>query len=890
MNDSATVLLTGFTGILGKRFAYRLAELGYRVVCPVRAGSEAEARERFTSILHELHGLLPNFNESLTTRIQPIPGDVRQKGLGIPVSQRNVLCGPGTKGIWHLAALLDLTETKSQEVYNTNFLGTLNVLEFARQQRIGELHYFSTFGSSGRIREGIVREIPGIKPPAFRNTYERSKWEAERHVWQAQIRGEISASIYRPSIVVGDSLSGRYEQFNAFNHVFDVISRVYAKLCEKQGIDPKTGPLKYDLRVLGDRNATLNIVPINFVLDAVMKIHAVPGSLGRVYHIVNPNPPSLALAEKIFKQNVPWQDIRWELFDPDTGFRSAHEKFIARQLEFLTPYLLGEAVYDNANVQTILAFHGGIPLLKNEVFLDAIVKRGRSHGWQELKAEPASPAAAVRAELNSGFVWPEGDGVIMDFSPHHPVERTTPPTGNYTITDRLWGKVYRVREKLFSRWGARRSERNGLARDIVLVPFGLGVTRRGEAEANCYQHNEKLADEVFVRMNQVVGFDLRAFARHEIAGHEALGNLHDNGCWSVSDDLVHLMRLFRDLQRMGCTGLIPRLQILPFSAGTYLAGWLAGVVSFEDMSLLVHQCTHLLSEGELQLSRQEVNQWFFNPRGKLSEVERDLLNEIRRKIDPALALDKEALAGKLHGRLELVFSLNNGVLEQLISDVRENRIGVSPAIRMSPNTAIFAGNELEMTRFRALFVGKRKIELRRVPIEVNGTPHFNRLEQVSHHTKELLRLYEKNGRLRDPVVPFTSYAGEWVRSREQFIEALAGISDQTCYFDHMIERALEEGGRHFVLIQSGMASAAGDLFDGVIRSNANTLGYQSVKIHPPAIQSQDPHPICEILPSRDADRAPEALTQSLVDTIRWYEKELVKGSSNSRQIHAQYET
>jgi len=85
------------------------------------------------------------------------------------------LRGPRTRGIWHLAACLDLTETKSQDVYDTNFLGTLHVLEFAKQQGIGELHYFSTFGSSGKLHEGIVREIPGIRPPAFRNTYERTK-------------------------------------------------------------------------------------------------------------------------------------------------------------------------------------------------------------------------------------------------------------------------------------------------------------------------------------------------------------------------------------------------------------------------------------------------------------------------------------------------------------------------------------------------------------------------------------------------------------------------------------------------------------------------------------------------------------------------------------------
>src|SRR3984957_19440356 len=290
MSDAPRILLTGFTGILGKRFAHRLAALGYEVICPIRAGSEQEAKDRFQSVFHGMRELLPEFDESLSARIRAIPGDVRQKGLGITSSLLEGLRGPRTRGIWHLAACLDLTETKSQDVYDTNFLGPLHVLDFAKAQGIEELHYFSTFGSSGKLHEGIVREIPGIRPPAFRNTYERTKWEAERQIWNSQVSGEIQATIYRPSIVVGDSLYGRYEQFNVFNHPFDIASNVRARLCKKKNIDPRTGTLQYDLRIPGDENATLNIVPLDFVMDTVMKIYAVRGSTGRVYHSVIPSP------------------------------------------------------------------------------------------------------------------------------------------------------------------------------------------------------------------------------------------------------------------------------------------------------------------------------------------------------------------------------------------------------------------------------------------------------------------------------------------------------------------------------------------------------------------------------------------------------------------------
>jgi nucleoside-diphosphate-sugar epimerase len=878
------IILTGFTGVLGKRFAYRLAALGYEVVCPIRAGSEAEAKSRFQTVFHGMRDLVPGFDESLSGRIRAIPGDVREKGLGIPSALLEELRGPRTRSIWHLAACLDLTETKSQDVYDTNFLGTLHVLEFAKAQGIGELHYFSTFGSSGKLHEGIVREIPGIRPPSFRNTYERTKWEAERQIWQSQVRGEIQATIYRPSIVVGDSLFGRYEQFNVFNHPFDIASSVRTRLCKKQHIDPRTGTLHYDLRLPGDENHTLNIVPLDFVMDTVMKIYAVPGSTGRVYHIVNPNPPSLRLTMEIFKRNEPWEGLRWEKYRPEDGFLNPFEKFIARQLAFLAPYLQGEPTYDYSNVQAILAFHGGLPPLDNDTFLDAISKRGILHGWQEVRADAAMAARLGRhGELESDFVWPEGSGPVVDFAPHHPVEELAPPPPSYTTAERLLGKAYLVQEMLFSlrRKGANDTAVSG-ARDLVLVPFGMGTTRRGEAENYCYHSNPKLADQVFEQMNQTVGFDLRAFARRPIPGHEHHGDLHDACCWAVTDDLIHVLRLFRDIQQTGGAGFVPRLQILPHSAGTYLAGWLSGIVSFQDMALIAHQCSHLMSENVRLSSLEETDHWFFDDRMKLTATERTLLQEIRQQVDPLGELPRDALASRLNGDLELVFSLSSHMLKKLIADVHEHRIGVSVGITMSPNAAVFVGNALEMARFHQLFTGIRKLELKRVMVDAKGTPHCQRLARGARHAAELLKIYDEQGRLHDPVVPLLSCTGEVVRTRQAFIEAITGIADQPLRFDAMIEKALDTGGRHFVLIQSGMSSAAGDLFNAIIRNHANVKGIKAVHIYQPALLTAEPHPVCEILEKRADAVVPEAAQQSMADTTHWYEHLLSEAQSATR--------
>ncbi|MFZ4695196.1 MAG: SDR family oxidoreductase [Verrucomicrobiia bacterium] len=870
MSGGRTILLTGFTGVLGKRFACRLAMLGNDVYCPIRAGDEAELRARFEKGMQTLSEVMPGFESSLERRIHPVFGDVRQKALGLPAVTIAELSQRGVKELWHLAALLDLTESNSRDVYETNLVGSHHVLDFMKDQRIPELHYFSTFGASGEVREGIVREIVGIRPPSFRNTYERTKWESERHVWQAQIRGEVLATIYRPSIVVGDSETGRYEQFNVFNHPFDMASRLRHRIIEREKLDPRA-PIKLEVRVPGRPEATLNIVPLDHVMDVVMKLYSVESSRGGVYHVTNTNPPTLAQGMEMFQRIEPWEGVRWDPIPEGGPYLSIHEKFISKQISFLAPYLLGEATYDISNVRAVLAQHGGVPALDNRKFLTAIAKRAIEKGWQEMPAVRSGGVGSSRASLNSVFKWPEGEGHVVDFSPHHPLGGAPVPSYSYSLTDRLIGKGYRAASRLFSILTPRRPDGVGTGRDLVLAPFGMGVTRRGESEVHAYLREERLCDEVFARMNQVVGFDLRAFAREPIPGHEQLGDVHDDSCWATADNFAQVIRFFQDVRETGGTGLVSRMQILPHSAGMNITAWLAGVMSFHDMALMAHQSSHQISECERQVARAEVERWFGVNAAKLSPEDRAILDELRRRVDPAGAIGMDRLARHFHGQLMLVFALNASMIEHLVVELRKRRIDVGRAITLAPNTAVFAGNALEIEKLNRLLQGWRRIEMRGMPLEVRATPHHDRLRAAHRATAEVLEEFDRQGRLRDPVVPIASHDGSRLRTRHEFIEAVAGMGDCPAHYDRMIRSVVEAGGRHFLLVQSGFVGSAGDFFEGVIRNAADVGG---VNIHRPHMGPQEPQPVAMLLEKREDRREPGARLQPIEETIRWYEREL----------------
>jgi hypothetical protein len=287
---------------------------------------------------------------------------------------------------------------------------------------------------------------------------------------------------------------------------------------------------------------------------------------------------------------------------------------------------------------------------------------------------------------------------------------------------------------------------------------------------------------------------------------------------------------------------------------------------------MTRQVTHFMSEADRLIVLEEMDRWFFSEPTGFSEPERLLLGEIRDKAGPEAG--REALTERLHGKLELAYSLNPEMFQKLLDDLRNHGIGVSHAITMSPHAGVFAGSELEMAKFRNLFATKGYLGLRRMPLEVRGAPHFDRLDEAARQSAELLGLYDRQGRLRDPVVPCTFCDGEWVRTRADFIRAVAGNANHVYRFDQMIERALEEGGRHFLLMQSGLATLTGNLFEGVIRNKANSMGISPIFVYPPQVHLAEPHPICKLLPCDPAREVAGAMTQSFTETVGWYESQL----------------
>jgi thioester reductase-like protein len=176
--------------------------------------------------------------------------------------------------LWHLAALYDLGADQDL-IRAVNLEGTRNVLELARAARCLErLHHFSTAYVSGD-REGVILEDELDVGQRFHNAYERSKFEAERLVRRAMT--ELPATVYRPSIVVGDSRTGEIDRFDGPYYLAILLV---------------ASPVAVPLPLPGTGIAPLNVVPVDFVVDAALSIGANPFGLGATVHLVDPAPLS----------------------------------------------------------------------------------------------------------------------------------------------------------------------------------------------------------------------------------------------------------------------------------------------------------------------------------------------------------------------------------------------------------------------------------------------------------------------------------------------------------------------------------------------------------------------------------------------------------------------
>ncbi len=333
--DKRAIFLTGVTGTLGKEILKTLlTTTDYKLFLLIRRKNRFSHWDRARKILSAFH--LENF---LGTRVQVMQGDVTFPELGINPDDFEILRRE-VHEFYHIAALTALNGSR-EECFSINLGGTEEALKVAKKLkaagRLERFFYFSTAFVAGSLQTFCAKEDELPLRPAHANHYEASKYQAETKVRDAMKEG-LAATIFRPSIVVGNSETGEVSEFN----VIYPFLRLFA-----HGVLTKL-PTRLE--------NSFNIVPIDFVVKAALTIAAQKDSVGKAFHLVTENPPTMKMLLKLHQEEYP-DSPPIEVLDPDLFHQQKlepSEQFVFDMLKPYLGYLNDHLTFDTVNTHKAL--------------------------------------------------------------------------------------------------------------------------------------------------------------------------------------------------------------------------------------------------------------------------------------------------------------------------------------------------------------------------------------------------------------------------------------------------------------------------------------------------------------------------------------------------------
>jgi nucleoside-diphosphate-sugar epimerase len=369
---ASRILVTGAAGFLGSHIAVALLRAGHRVAVLARASKGRSARDRFAR-LAAWFGL----DERTTAALEVVEGDVLDAGWAAAESRGGLA---GIDEIVHCASSTAFSERKRAEVEAANVDGLRNVLDLAVRSGCGFFHHVSTAYVAGR-RTGPCRE-DWVEAGPFTNVYEETKARGEIMARDACRHEGLRLNVYRPTIVYGDSRTGRTLRFNAL--YYPVKAAVYLRdiyltdIRERGGRKAaglgirlsESGGLVMPIRIEVAPAGGLNLVPVDHCVRAFMAIFE-DGLDGGIYHIANPRPTRIEDLVAFGKRRFQMEGI--ETCGPEAFAaqpKNALEVLYDSYLEVYRPYMQDTRSFDTANAAPILGKRGLVcPVFDYEVFL-----------------------------------------------------------------------------------------------------------------------------------------------------------------------------------------------------------------------------------------------------------------------------------------------------------------------------------------------------------------------------------------------------------------------------------------------------------------------------------------------------------------------------------------
>ena len=333
MAFNETIFITGFPGFLATRLVKRLARENARFILLTQPPLLEAARETVSGIVQDTGVATENF--------KVLPGDITEPNLGIPPQEAEVLRQEITS-IFHLAAIYDLA-VDCAVASHVNVEGTLNVNQFAKSvAKLQRYNYVSTCYVAGK-REGLILENELHHHEGFRNHYEETKYLAELEV--ETLKSELPVTIYRPSVVCGHSQTGETAKYDGIYYLIHYLRK---------------WPGGLTLLNIGNRAVCLNMVPFDFVVDAMVALSKDDRAIGATVQLADPAPLTTEQLFDAISQVIKGRDslatVPRKIVYPVLMLPFAPK--ITGLPHSAVPYFFLEQTYDTARANELLEPHG----------------------------------------------------------------------------------------------------------------------------------------------------------------------------------------------------------------------------------------------------------------------------------------------------------------------------------------------------------------------------------------------------------------------------------------------------------------------------------------------------------------------------------------------------
>lgn len=332
-SNSKHILLTGATGNLGAFTLRQFLDRGHQVTTIVRSRRSVQmATGRIVRSMSVFGTVDPDW----LGRLKVIRADITERG------EMGSLRVGGIDETWHFASSLKYMPKDREELVRVNISALPNILELHSRHTAADSRFFyvstAYVGGRGSLRlpERAITVSDGF---AFRNDYEKTKYEGEMLVLGWCQAKTIKGVVFRPSIVVADTKTNRMVHYTGYYLAVRLFKELQTHL--------KRIGSEETVRLFARPTNELNLIPLDEAVRLMMLLANCDLDNGSVFNIVNGVGVKIKQAVEIIGRAL---DMDIQACDPDEELslpKNRYEKMIAYGMTYTAPYITDRIEFDN---------------------------------------------------------------------------------------------------------------------------------------------------------------------------------------------------------------------------------------------------------------------------------------------------------------------------------------------------------------------------------------------------------------------------------------------------------------------------------------------------------------------------------------------------------------